>query len=179
MTEETDDDEMLTTAQACRALGMSWHSFARWCERLNIAEPSVRHPYDLRLRMVRMSTVDAIRAARAQMPASMPPVRPTEAPRGRAPARRLPTRKTADGLPSASDGDTLPEGLISAEECAHTLGVSAENVRKAMKPKPNGKPPRLRGVPGGPWMKHGGKVKYALDAEGQAEAYRMWGGHHR
>jgi len=57
---------MPTIKDACRTLDITWQTFTRWCERLQL-DAGTTHPLDRRLRIVPDATVEAIRAARDEM----------------------------------------------------------------------------------------------------------------
>lgn len=179
------DDELLTTAEACRTLGMSWHTFARWCERLEIAEPSERHPYDLRLRMVRMSTVEQIRQARSEMPVNLPPVRVTASPARPAPARRPQLPPPSESPPSASEGaiPDLPDGYVTLEQFCRDHGVPRTTAMQDVKGRWRAgqwKAGRNEtgAIIGGPWhVERSDDVQYALDADGRRSFVVYWAQH--
>jgi len=96
----------VTTAQACAAIGVSWHTFTRWCARLGL-DPSTEHPYDKRLRMVRTATVEAIIAAREELAEDTAPHRAIRPEQPVSAPQRHVERSGMTGKPR------LPDGWIS------------------------------------------------------------------
>jgi hypothetical protein len=158
----------LTTAQACATIGVSWHTFMRWCARLGL-DSSTEHPYDKRLRMVRATTVEAIIAAREELAEDTAPhraVRPVEP--LSAPQRHI----ERSGMTGKR---RLPDGWMS-----YNKWLTAHNINRRAFEQAIG-----QGRVGGPehgewWERPQGPARTAFTPEQHAAASRYaarrWGG---
>lgn len=161
-----EDERLLTTAQACRALHMSWHSFMRWCKRLGLEGQVERHPYDFRLRMVKQSLIDQIAEARSQMPGMSAPIPLPAIKRSHAPLR------SPEGAGMDSE---LPEGLVAVHTWLVTHGLDDAHRGTWKKAYDTGRFSAIIVCPDeGGWRVGETHVRYALDAAGRRAAWLRW-----
>lgn len=114
---------MPTMGEAARLLGIGRVTLEKWCKRLDLTPE--RHPYDYRYFTLTEEQVDAIRAARRQMPSAsstwrepppMPPLYPSLSARSalRAKSERGGYSGTggggAGGVTDSVDGEARPSG---------------------------------------------------------------------
>lgn len=162
----------LTTAQACRRLRMSHHTFMRWCGLLSIT--GEKHQHDRRYRLVTEEDVERIQAARAELRiattlsvASVLPLPPLDPPPS-APVVPRPAQR-AVGMTGHSPGhhESLPDGWIAWIRLSEELGLPGTTARRFIDK-------RLIPFHEGEWDSGVADrpFKYALDPE-QQEAARQ------
>lgn len=179
----------VTVGQACRDLGVSWHTLSLWVGKLKIE--TAQHELDERLRMIAAEDVERIRQARESLPrragarpqgaarpligipsglsAARPPGDLLSANPVHAAVRQSAKQPTVSDMGALAHLPHLPEGRIGDREWARRHGVPHMTLRDAIKA---GRVPRAEG---GPWRAPDGqRVEYALDTSGQAEAYRLY-----
>jgi len=134
---------MDTLGQVCRELRISRKTLKKWLDRLKI-EPT-KHPRDWRHFTLTSEQVEAIRAARAEMPGST--------------STRPPPLRTIGGL---------PDGLTSWRSFAKAHGVPEMTVQNAIASD------RLA-VVRGRWKVGRVYVESALDEQGRSRFHELWG----
>ncbi len=92
-----------TVGQACRELGVSWHTLSLWCKKLGIE--ATHHPLDLRLWLLQEEDIERIRTARE----TLPRLTPKDVP----PARVRPPQPGSDARHATDDALDLPSATPS------------------------------------------------------------------
>lgn len=166
---------MPTLGETCLRLGITRRTLAKWLERVNAlraetGEPPIephRDAYDYRYYTLTDEQVEAIRAARSQMPgmSATIPLPPTLSRPRQRPVVSGDDRRVSE----------LPDGLVSVAGWLGRHGLVEEHRVTWTKAMQAGKLPVVVYPDEGPgWRVGETHVRYALDAPGRRAAWLRW-----